>query len=99
MKARAALRRSKGQARGLSSMKPTYINEPTPQYCLCCGYKTIEGSRTNFGYTTPPDTYEICSICYWQDDRVGYDNPEIAIGPNHVSLKQAQRNFLEFGAS
>ncbi|MEH7657210.1 CPCC family cysteine-rich protein, partial [Bacillus velezensis] len=30
--------------------------------CPCCGYRTIEEE--------PPGTYEICNICYWEDDEV-----------------------------
>lgn len=28
--------------------------------CPCCGYKTMKGK--------PPGTYEICEICFWEDD-------------------------------
>jgi hypothetical protein len=79
--------------------KTRYTAEPERHYCLCCGYKTIEGYKTNFGYTKPPETYAICKICFWQDDSVAFRHPDEVIGPNRVSLQQAQRNFLEFGAS
>ena len=76
-----------------------YTDEPQKHYCLCCGYRTIEGELTNFGYAKPPHTRDICEICFWQDDATCYDHLDLAIGPNHVSLRQAQRNFLEFGAT
>jgi hypothetical protein len=80
--------------------KVQYTDEPMLHYCLCCGYKTIVGYETNFGYTTPPYTSCICPICFWQDDPVDYDEPDVSAGgPNHVSMKQAQRHFLAFGAS
>ncbi|MBN6888739.1 hypothetical protein JRF95_19980 [Cytobacillus horneckiae] len=28
--------------------------------CLCCGNKTLNEE--------PPDTYEICETCFWEDD-------------------------------
>jgi hypothetical protein len=79
--------------------KSRYTAQPELHYCLCCGYKTIEGYETNFGYTKPPDTYAICPICWWQDDPVAFSHPDEVIGPNGVSLRQAQENFAEFGAS
>jgi hypothetical protein len=42
---------------------------------------------------------DICDICYWQDDIISYSEPQIAIGPNKVSLVQAQENYIKFGAS
>jgi hypothetical protein len=78
--------------------KSQYMDENVMHYCLCCGYKTIEGYETNFGFTIPPNTYDICEICYWQDDPVDYAHPDEPWGPNRVSLKQAQRNFLALGA-
>lgn len=57
--------------------------------CPCCGYCTI-GERAN---------YEICSVCWWEDD--GQDNDtanDIYGGPNHkISLAQGRYNFLKFG--
>ncbi len=46
----------------------------------------------------PPGTYEICSICFWEDDEYQFLNPDDKEGANNVSLRQAQKNFLEFGA-
>ncbi|MGG3887545.1 CPCC family cysteine-rich protein [Metabacillus fastidiosus] len=59
--------------------------------CPCCGYKTLpEG---------PSDTHYICKICWWQDDGVQFYKPDFEGGANKVSLKQAQKNFIKFGAS
>ena len=35
----------------------------------------------------------------WEDDGVQFYNPDIEGGANIVSLKQAQKNFIKFGAS
>ena len=63
--------------------------EPELIPCPCCGYRTI-GERA---------VYEICPICWWEDD--GQDNMDADIvmgGPNdNVSLTQARANFLKFG--
>ena len=58
--------------------------------CPCCGYKTLSEE--------PPGTYELCKICYWEDDQVQFDNPDYEGGANKVCLRIAQRNFIEFGA-
>lgn len=58
--------------------------------CPCCGCKTL-GERGGF---------EICPICYWEDD--GQDNRDADVvrgGPNgRLSLTHARANFIEFGA-
>jgi len=54
--------------------------------CLCCGYKTIE------------QEYDICPICFWENDLVQKDDPDFSGGANKLSLKEAQKNFKEFGA-
>lgn len=56
--------------------------------CPCCDYFTL----TNRG------NYEICEICFWEDD--GQDLTELIIhsGPNHITLGEARMNFLKFGA-
>lgn len=59
--------------------------------CPCCGYKTLEDGS--------PGSFEICSLCYWENDNVQADDPHYEGGANEVSLYQAQRNFIDFGAS
>ncbi len=58
--------------------------------CPCCGYKTLEEE--------PTGTYEICNICFWADDSVQFKEPDYEGGANEVSLRQAQENFIVFGA-
>lgn len=58
--------------------------------CPCCGYATLTGRGA----------HEICPVCFWEDD--GQDNDasdQRRAGPNRVSLREARRNFLRFGAS
>src|SRR5687768_4836852 len=56
--------------------------------CPCCGYPTL----------TERATYEICSLCHWEDD--GQDTASAADvwpGPNHgYSLDEARRNFMAY---
>lgn len=59
--------------------------------CPACGYKTLDEK--------PPGTFFICPICFWEDDNVQFDDPDYEGGANQASLKQAQRNFIKFGAS
>ena len=58
--------------------------------CPCCGYKTL-GEQ-------PKGHYDICEVCFWEDDPIQLDNPNYEGGANNVSLRQGQRNFIDFGA-
>ncbi len=55
--------------------------------CVCCGYKTL----AEWG------NYEICPVCYWEDDPSQIEYPD-GYGANPLSLREAQRNYTEFGA-
>lgn len=55
--------------------------------CPCCGYRTLDSKRE----------YDICPICFWEDDWWQMDNPYRGGGANHVSLYKAQLNFQKFG--
>jgi hypothetical protein len=59
--------------------------------CLCCGFLTLDEK--------PPGTYNICPVCFWEDDDVQAWDPDFEGGANRVSLRQAQENFRSFGAS
>jgi hypothetical protein len=58
--------------------------------CPCCGYNTLDEQ--------PPGTYDICRICFWEDDGVQFDDPDYEGGANEVSLRQGQINYQNFGA-
>jgi hypothetical protein len=59
--------------------------------CPCCGYLTLREA--------PTGTYEICKVCFWEDDGVQFDDLDSEGGANRVSLNQARRNFCEHGVS
>lgn len=42
--------------------------------------------------------YDICPICFWEDDPVQSENPDYRGGANKISLHEAQKNYKEFGA-
>ena len=57
--------------------------------CPCCDYYTLNERRS----------YEICAICYWEDDGQDLDALDVVSGPNHITLRQARHNFEKVGAS
>lgn len=59
--------------------------------CPCCGNRTLEEE--------PPGTFEICPVCFWEDDNVQFEDPDFRGGANVVSLNEARNNFVAFGAS
>lgn len=58
--------------------------------CPCCGYLTMEEEERG--------SYDICPVCFWEDDGLQFDEPDDEDGANHVSLNQARENFRRFGA-
>lgn len=58
--------------------------------CPCCGCRTKEAFCD----------FEICPVCFWQDDGQNDDTAnEVWGGPNKdLSLAQARLNFAAFGA-
>lgn len=57
--------------------------------CPCCGHLI---------FPEPPGSYDICEICFWEDDLVMLRWPATGGGANDASLVEAQRNYAEFGA-
>ena len=58
--------------------------------CRCCGYRTLEEE--------PNGSYEICPVCFWEDDEVQSNDENLRGGANIPSLKEARENFKKFGA-
>ena len=56
--------------------------------CACCDY-----------FSLTDGDWEICPVCFWEDDSVQFRNPEYEGGANKVSLKDARQNFLDYGVS
>ena len=72
------------------------IEMPTPQPekrypCPCCGYYTFD--------TPERDSYDICPVCFWEDDLVQFEHPDAPGGANTLSLNVCRANFVLFGAS
>ena len=69
--------------------KPT---EKQPTYrCPCCDCLTLCGRAG----------YEICPVCYWEDDgQDSHDADEVRGGPNgSLSLTQARESYRRIGAT
>lgn len=58
--------------------------------CYCCGYLVYDKPNG--------ETFEICPICWWQDDAYQHSRPDSAGGANKVSLNEAKNNFKLYGA-
>lgn len=55
--------------------------------CPCCFCETFD--------EPPGNTYLICPVCNWEDDKVQLNNPDMAGGANKQSLNEARRTYLE----
>ena len=58
-------------------------------------YSTYKGCYFN---DKPNGNYDICPVCFWEDDPIQLEDVEYEGGANRVSLVQARHNFLLFGA-
>lgn len=56
--------------------------------CPCCGFFTLESKGE----------YEICPVCFWEDDAIQEENGDFRGGANRTSLKEARENFKRYGA-
>ena len=54
--------------------------------CQCCGNLTVS------------EAYDICPVCYWEDDPSQAECPDCAGGANGISLIEAKRNYNLYGA-
>jgi len=58
--------------------------------CPCCGYRV---------FARQPGSSEQCPICRWEDDLAQLRFPRLPGSANHVSLEDAQQNFVACGAA
>ena len=58
--------------------------------CPCCKNLTFEDKT--------PGTFEICPVCYWEDDPLQFKDINYSGGANKVTLKIAKENYKRFGA-
>nr|WP_062294222.1 CPCC family cysteine-rich protein [Demequina phytophila] len=56
--------------------------------CPCCGHRVLD----------EPGLYELCPVCFWEDDPDQLRWPWSSDGANGVSLLHAQRSYVEWGA-
>jgi Cysteine-rich CPCC len=55
----------------------------------CCDYISL-AERGNF---------LICKICFWEDDGLDVNEPDVPSASNHgITLREGRRNFENFGA-
>jgi hypothetical protein len=61
-----------------------------PLRCPCCGFKTLDERGS----------YDICAVCFWEDDGQDDDDAhEVLGGPNgDLSLTEARANYRAIGA-
>lgn len=59
--------------------------------CPCCDFLTL---------TQPPSgSFEICLVCWWEDDGIQFNDLDYAGGANGPSLRQARATFQRLGVS
>jgi hypothetical protein len=56
--------------------------------CSCCDYLTLS-SRGE---------YDICPVCFWEDDGLDITRLDTHSGPNHMTLREGRENFRRIGA-
>ena len=68
-----------------------YGNVQIKKYpCPCCGYLTFS--------VMPGGTFDICPVCYWEDDDLSIEDPNTVYDINKVSLNEARVNYKSIGA-
>jgi hypothetical protein len=67
------------------------VDGPSSFACPCCAYLTLDRE--------PGGTFDLCPVCFWEDDPIQFDDHDYNGGANKVSLNEARNNFIELGAS
>ncbi|HDZ55899.1 MAG TPA: hypothetical protein ENI17_15740 [Pseudomonas xinjiangensis] len=57
--------------------------------CPCCDYFTLPKGQD----------YEICPVCFWEDDYFGIEETDTESGANHgLTIREARANFAAHDA-
>lgn len=68
-------------------MELKVVNKYGKAKCACCGFFTIL------------ELADICPVCFWEENIYQEEtDPNDADAPNYISIKDAKKNFKEFGA-
>ncbi len=67
----------------------TKRNKYCKYQCLCCRHYTLDAR--------PENTFQICPVCYWEDDGIQLNDLDYEGGANEMSLKRARENYKDFG--
>lgn len=64
------------------------MREPLPYLselytCPCCGYPML----------SERESYEICLLCWWEDEFEDDPHLDRVSGPNHITLREGRANF------
>lgn len=57
--------------------------------CPCCDYYTLSDRGS----------FEVCPVCYWEDDGADLQSLDVISDANHITLRQARGNFERMGAA
>lgn len=57
--------------------------------CPCCNFKTLDAESSIF---------DICPICYWENDNIQLAKPSYRGGANDINLDEARENYKNIGA-
>src|ERR1022692_454959 len=63
------------------------MDNPKQFPCPCCGFQTLDEET--------PGSFDICTVCGWEDDKVQFDNPDFTGGANTMSLNEAKKAYHE----
>jgi hypothetical protein len=82
---------SKGNEDLMDPVREYAFNALNPEKytCPCCGYKT---------HSREVSAWDLCHVCFWENDLICLDDPNKISGANKISLIQAQQNFITFAA-
>lgn len=58
--------------------------------CACCGHYTLDNNDYK--------SYDICPVCFWEDDPIQNQMEDTTGCANSISLKEAKKNYILFGA-